>query len=91
MQSLVRQHDPFLLRDLGLGSKRMANVKVSKRDRAWYLDSYKPPAPPEKPVRQRKSRKPEPPAPPPVYHPPSAPAPSRSGYWNRYSHFHRNG
>lgn len=91
MQSLVRQYDPFLLRDLGLGPKRMADVKCSKSDRVWHMDIYKPPAPPERPVGERKNKRSEPLLPPSVYYPPSAPAPapSRPGYWNRYSHFHR--
>ena len=88
MQSLVRQHDPFLLRDLGLGPKSLAKVKVGKRDRPWQLDTYKPPRPCEKPIEKKKEQ--PSPSPPTYYHPAPEPAPVRPGYWNRYSHFHRN-
>jgi len=89
MQSLVRQHDPFLLYDLGLGPKRMHSVKISKRDRIWHMDTYKPPAPPESPVREKKNKKSESIMPPSVYNPPTSSASPRPGYWNRYSHFHK--
>jgi hypothetical protein len=91
LQSLVRQHDRYLLRDLGLGPKRETNFKVSKKDRAWQMDTYKPPTVCEKPAKERSAKKPkEPELPPPVYYPPPAsPPPVRRGYWNRYSHFHR--
>lgn len=87
MQALIREHDRFLLRDLGLGPKSLAKIKVGKRDRPWHLDTYKPPTPCEKPPE-----KPKDPPPPsqPLYQPTPAPTPQR-GYWNRYSRFHRNG
>lgn len=88
MQSIVRQHDPFLLRDLGLGPKRLAKVTVTKRDRPWHADTYKPPRPFERPAKIKTT--PEPP-PRPIYSPPPppAPTPTRPGYWNKWSHFHR--
>lgn len=66
MQSLVRQHDPFLLRDLGLGPKSLAKVKAGKRDR---------PKPCEKPIQKQKER--PSPSPPTYYHPAPEPAPAR--------------
>jgi hypothetical protein len=92
MQSLIRQHDQFLLRDLGLGPKRLAKMKVNKRDRPWHPETYKVPEPFEKPpkkTRKRKGQEPEPPARPTYYPPPAPSPPTRPGYWNRYSHFHR--
>lgn len=89
MQSLIRQHDRFLLYVLGLGPKRSLKTQPGKRDRPWHLDSYKPPTPCEKP--SKKAKEPEPPPRPTYYPPPADPAPVRRGYWNRYSHFHRNG
>jgi hypothetical protein len=53
LRSLVRQHDRYLLRDLGLGPKRETNFKVSKKDRAWQIDTYKPPIVCEKPAKER--------------------------------------
>ncbi|BCU76844.1 hypothetical protein [Luteolibacter sp. LG18] len=88
MQVLVRQHDRFLLGDLGLGPKALAKVKPGKRDRPWRLETYKPPTPCQKPPKVREE--PRPPAGPTYYVSPE-PAPARKGYWNRYSHFHRNG
>jgi len=67
MQSIVRQHDPFLLRDLGLGPKRLAKVNVTKRDRPWHSDTYRPPRPFERPAKIKTP--PEPP-PRPIYSPP---------------------
>ncbi len=87
MQFLIRKHDPQLLCDLGLGPKSLAKNKFIKRNRPWDLDSYKPPASCEKPPKKQKE---PPPAPRPTYYPTPDPAPTRRGYWNRYSHFHRN-
>ncbi|MEI6655173.1 MAG: hypothetical protein WCP45_10425 [Verrucomicrobiota bacterium] len=86
MQSLVRQYDPFLLRDLGLGPKHLAKVTVTKKDRPWHIDTYKVIFPFEKPPKV----KPEPPAPVrPLYVPPPPQPEPRRGYWNKWSHFHR--
>ena len=87
MQSIIRQHDPFLLRDLGLAPARMASIKITNRDRPWHIEDCKVTCPFEKPA---KVKKPEPvPLQPPHYHPPVAPDPPRRGYWNKWSHFHR--
>ena len=87
MQSIIRQHDPFLLRDLGLGSKHSLSAKVTKRDRHWHIDTYKVACPFEKPSKSKveeASRQSQ------YYHPPASPPESpRQGYWNKYSHFHR--
>ncbi len=87
MQFLIRQQDPQLLCDLGLGPKSLAKNNFIKRNRPWKLESYKPPASCEKPPKKQKE---PPPAPRPIYNPTPDPGPSRPGYWNRYSHFHRN-
>ena len=88
MQSIIRQHDPFLLRDLGLGPARMASIKITKRDRPWHIEDCKVTCPFEEP---EKVKKPEPVQPKqlPYYPPPAAPDPPRRGYWNKWSHFHR--
>lgn len=87
MQSIIRQHDPFLLRDLGIGSKRSLSMKATKRDRRWKIDTYKIACPFEKPSKIKPE---EPPRQPLYHHAPSAPPESpRRGYWNKWSHFHR--
>lgn len=87
MKAIIRQHDSFLLRDLGLAPKRMASIKITKRDRPWHIEDCKTTCPFEKPVKEKKSELiPHRPLP---YYPPPDPAPRRFGYWNKLSHFHR--
>ena len=88
MQSIIRQHDPFLLRDLGLAPKRMAAIKITKRDRPWHIEDCKVTCPFEKPGKEKKPE-PAPRQPLPCYPPPPDPALRRFGYWNKWSHFHR--
>jgi hypothetical protein len=85
MQFLIRRHDQFLLRDLGLGPKRLAKVKVKKSDRPWHMDSYKVPAPFEKPPKKKRGKS----GPQPAIPAGNPSPPARQDYWNRYSHFHR--
>ncbi len=87
MQSIIRQHDRFLLNDLGLGSKRSLSIKVTKHDRPWHLQDYKMVCPFEKPSKV-KVEKPVPQQHAPYYSSPT-PEPKRRGYWDKWSHFHR--
>jgi hypothetical protein len=87
MQSIIRQNDRFLLRDLGLGPKRSLSIKITKRDRPWHIEDCKVVCPLEKPSKV-KEEKPVPQHHVPYYSPPP-PEPPKRGYWNRWSHFHR--
>ncbi len=86
MQSIIRMHDSFLLRDLGLGPKRSASFKILKRDRRWNSDTYKAPYPFKKPEKPKFE---DPPKRQPYFPPASVPEPERKGYWDKWSHFHR--
>lgn len=87
MQSIIRQHDRFLLNDLGLGSKRSLSIKVTKRDRHWHIEDYKMVCPFERPSKV-KVEKPVPQQHATYYSPPT-PEPKRRAYWDKWSHFHR--
>jgi hypothetical protein len=87
MQSIIRKHDPFLLRDLDLGPKRSISVRITKRDRPWHIEDCKVICPFEKPSKE-KAEKPVPQQQFQYFSPP-APEPPRRGYWNKWSHFHR--
>jgi hypothetical protein len=45
MQSIVRDHDPQLVRDLGLGTKRQLEYQTDPEDRPWRMETYEPPVP----------------------------------------------
>lgn len=43
LQSIVKQHDPQLLRDLGIGSVRALKNKVPDHRRPWQMKNFTPP------------------------------------------------
>ena len=43
MQTTVRDHDPQLIRDLGIGTKRQLAYRTDTEDRPWRLNTYRPP------------------------------------------------
>ena len=43
MQAIIKDHDPQLVRDLGIGTKRQLEYRTDPENRPWRMKTYEPP------------------------------------------------